>query len=73
MQSESPMKEEPTPSASYDDLQALIVNCTLKRSPQPSHTDTLLDVVRHIFQKQGVGVESIRFVDHAVAEGAMGT
>ncbi|HMB91400.1 MAG TPA: NAD(P)H-dependent oxidoreductase, partial [Rhodothermales bacterium] len=61
--------EETTPPASYDDLRALVVNCTLKRSPQPSHTDTLLDVVRHIFCKQGVSVESIRFVDHAVAEG----
>lgn len=61
--------EETTPPASYDDLSALIVNCTLKRSPQLSHTDTLLDVVRHIFQKQGVRVASIRFVDHVVAEG----
>ncbi len=58
-----------TPPASYDDLRALVINCTLKRSPRPSHTDTLLEVVRHIFRENGVHVESIRFVDHPVAEG----
>lgn len=58
-----------TPPAKYDDLRPAFVNCTLKRSPQESHTDTLLDVVRSIYGKHGVGVDSIRLVDHAVAEG----
>ena len=58
-----------SPPARYDDLRALVVNCTLKRSPRPSHTDTLLDVVRGIFRAQGVAVESVRFVDQAVAPG----
>ena len=57
------------PPARYDDLRALVVDCTLKRSPEPSHTDLLLDVVRHIFREQQVGVDSIRLIDHAVPAG----
>ncbi|MEM0964286.1 MAG: flavodoxin family protein, partial [Bacteroidota bacterium] len=55
--------------ADYSDLRAVIVNTTLKRSPQPSHTDTLLDVVRHIFDAVDVTTDSIRLVDYPVAEG----
>ena len=58
-----------SPPATYDDLHALVVNCTLKPSPQDSHTDTLLDVVREVWRAQGVAVESVRFVDHDVAPG----
>ncbi|MBA2560835.1 MAG: flavodoxin family protein, partial [Propionibacteriales bacterium] len=39
----------------YDDLNALFINCTLKRSPDPSHTQGLVDVSRRILEKQGVG------------------
>ena len=63
------MSNSTTPPAAYDDLHAVVVNCTLKHSPVPSHTDALLDVVRHIFRENGVSVESIRLVDHPVAEG----
>ena len=59
----------PEPPASYQDLTALLVNCTLKRSPRASHTDKLLDVVKHIFEANEVKTESIRFVDYAVAPG----
>ena len=55
--------------ADYSDLTALFVNCTLKRSPRPSHTDTLLDVVRQIYADQGVRVDSIRLVDHQIPAG----
>ncbi len=58
-----------TPPASYDDLRAVFVNCTLKKSPDTSHTDLLMDVSREIMKKQGVTVESIRFVDQDVAFG----
>ena len=35
-------------AARYDDLRALFVNCTLKRSPERSHTEGLIDVsARH--------------------------
>ena len=32
----------------FDGLRALFVNCTLKRSPEPSHTQGLIDVSRSI-------------------------
>jgi multimeric flavodoxin WrbA len=53
----------------YDNLRALYVNCTLKRSPERSHTQGLMDRSIALMQKQGVDVDSLRFVDHDVAEG----
>lgn len=57
------------PTTRYDDLRALFVNCTLKRSPEPSNTEGLVDVSRAIMEKQGVQVEVIRAVDHDIATG----
>ena len=54
---------------SFSDLTALFINCTLKRSPQTSHTEGLMDVARAIMQKNGVSVESIRAVDHEIPPG----
>src|SRR3954447_15523386 len=53
----------------YDDLRALFVNCTLKRSPELTHTGGLIDLSRSIMEKQGVSVEVIRAVDHDIATG----
>ena len=53
----------------YDDLNALFINCTLKPSPQLSHTQGLIDVSAGILRKQGVRVEMIRAVDHDIATG----
>ena len=53
----------------YDDLRALFVNCTLKRSPERSNTDGLVEVSRRIMDKQGVATEVIRAVDHDIAYG----
>jgi len=55
--------------ARYDDLRALFVNCTLKRSPELSHTQGLVDLSRTILQKQGVTVDEFRAVDHDIATG----
>ncbi|MGD9524825.1 MAG: flavodoxin family protein [Gemmatimonadales bacterium] len=63
------MPTDPMPPARYDDLSALLINCTLKRSPRRSHTGLLLDAVGGIFRKHGVAVSEIRLVDHPVAEG----
>jgi hypothetical protein len=52
---------------SYTDLRALCINCTLKRSPELSHTGGLVDVSRTILEKQGVVVDVIRAVDHDIA------
>ncbi|HET9006451.1 MAG TPA: NAD(P)H-dependent oxidoreductase, partial [Actinomycetes bacterium] len=53
----------------FDDLRALFVNCTLKRSPEPSHTQGLIDRSRSIMERHGVAVEVLRAVDHDIATG----
>lgn len=53
----------------FSDLRALFLNCTLKRSPELSHTGGLLDVARAIMEKNGVAVEMLRPVDHDIAYG----
>ncbi len=62
------MAESQTP-ARYDDLRALFVNCTLKRSPEPSNTQGLIDVSKHILATNGVQVDQIRAIDHDIAIG----
>ncbi|TDU39729.1 multimeric flavodoxin WrbA [Gelidibacter sediminis] len=53
----------------FSNLKAIYVNCTLKKSPQKSHTAGLIEVSKRIMEKEGVTVEQIRFVDHDVAFG----
>ncbi len=53
----------------FSDLKALILNCTLKPSPQGSHTDKLLGTMEYIFEKNGVDYENVRVVDHDIAPG----
>lgn len=53
----------------FDNLKAVFVNCTLKKSPETSHTDTLFQLSKIIMEKENVAVEEIRFVDHDVATG----
>ena len=53
----------------FGDLRALVVNCTLKPSPERSHTQGLLDVVVAIMEANGVRVDTVRAVDHELAPG----
>lgn len=53
----------------FSDLSALYLNCTLKRSPEQSHTEGLLRVSMDIMQEQGVHVELLRPVDYTIAHG----
>jgi len=53
----------------FSDLSAVVINCTLKRSPEVSHTEGLIAVSRAIMEKNGVGVEVIRAADHDIAFG----
>src|SRR5215813_6260453 len=53
----------------FDNLRALFINCTLKRSPERSHTQGLIDRSAGIMQKQGVAVDVLRAVDHDIATG----
>jgi hypothetical protein len=57
------------PDIAYDDLRALFVNCTLKRSPEPSNTQGLVDISRHIMEAHGVQVDVVRAIDHDIATG----
>jgi multimeric flavodoxin WrbA len=53
----------------FSKLKAIYVNCTLKKSPQKSHTAGLINVSKNIMKKEGVHVEETRFVDHDIAYG----
>jgi multimeric flavodoxin WrbA len=60
---------ESSPPATYDDLSAVYINCTLKPGPERSHTDLLGETSMGIMRVQGVRVTSIRAVDHDIAPG----
>ena len=53
----------------FSDLKAVYVNCTLKKSPEVSHTQGLADLSIEIMEKNGVAVESLRAVDYDIANG----
>jgi multimeric flavodoxin WrbA len=53
----------------YSDLKAFFINCTLKRSPELSHTQGLMDISMEILRRNGVAVDGIRAVDHDIATG----
>ena len=48
---------------------AVFVNCTLKRSPEVSNTQGLVDISAEIMRRQGVTVTELRAVDHDIATG----
>ncbi|MCW6007065.1 flavodoxin family protein [Micromonospora sp. CPCC 205371] len=50
-------------------MRALIVNCTLKPSPEPSNTEALAGVVAEALEKDGVSVDWARAVDHDIKPG----
>lgn len=53
----------------FSGLRALFINCTLKKSPETSNTQGLIDISRHIMEKHGVTVDEIRAIDHDIATG----
>ncbi len=53
----------------FSNLRCIYINCTLKKSPEKSHTATLIEVSKRIMLKEKVQVDEIRFVDHQVAYG----
>jgi hypothetical protein len=56
----------------YSDLKALFINCTLKRSPETSNTQGLMDKSIEVLRAQGVEVDCIRAIDHELAISASG-
>lgn len=53
----------------FHGLRAMFVNCTLKPSPEMSHTQGLVDASAAIMRKHGVQVDVIRAADHDIATG----
>ncbi len=53
----------------FSDLSAVFINCTLKKSPEQSHTQGLMDISMEIMRRNGVAVEGIRAIDHPIATG----
>jgi multimeric flavodoxin WrbA len=53
----------------FSGLRAMFINCTLKRSPEPSHTEGLVAASASIMSKHGVQVERLRAIDHDLATG----
>jgi len=50
-------------------LKALVLNCTLKPSPQESNTEALARIVMKALEKHGVETELIRVLDYNVKPG----
>lgn len=53
----------------YSDLKAVFLNCTLKHSPELSHTEGLINISKAIMEMNGVTVEVLRPVDYRIAFG----
>ena len=56
-------------SPHFADLRALFINCTLKRSPELSNTDGLIELSSAIMRRRGVVVDALRAADHDIATG----
>ncbi len=54
---------------SFSDLRAVFLNCTLKKSPEMSHTQGLMEMSKAIMEKNGITVDEIRPVDYQIAYG----
>jgi multimeric flavodoxin WrbA len=53
------------------ELKALLLNCTIKKSPERSHTQGLMDIVIGHLESMDVECETIRVVDHNVPFGVV--
>ena len=53
----------------FSDLKALIINCTLKKSGELSHTRGLIDIAKAIMETNRVQVDVLRSVDYNIAPG----
>jgi len=53
----------------FSGLKALFLNCTLKPSPELSHTEGLIKISQGIMEKNGVSTEVLRPVDYNIAYG----
>lgn len=63
------MGDADTEKHDFTGLKAIFFNGTLTKSPEPSHTDLLIQISKDIMEKHGVKTEVIRTVDHDIATG----
>lgn len=59
----------PEKAVDFTGLRAMYINCTLKRSPEVSNTQALIDKSASIMRSCGVEVDQIRALDHDIAVG----
>ena len=52
-------------------MKALVINCTLKKSPETSNTEALFRTVTEHLEKDGVEVDVVRAVDLDIAPGVV--
>jgi multimeric flavodoxin WrbA len=52
-------------------MRAICLNCTLKRSPDPSNTESLAEVVLAALRAEGVKTDTVRLVDHTIEPGVV--
>lgn len=50
-------------------IRVLMLNCTLKYSPEMSHTHVLMDRVKKLYEEQGAEVEILRVTDYNIRFG----
>ena len=50
-------------------MKALVLNCTLKRSPEPSSTEALARVLMRQWETDGIDSEMVRLADHDILPG----
>jgi multimeric flavodoxin WrbA len=55
--------------AGFSGLKALFLNCTLTKSPDPSHTERLIRLSQGIMERQGVQTNILRPIDYDIATG----
>ncbi|KAA3635373.1 MAG: flavodoxin family protein [Calditrichaeota bacterium] len=53
----------------FSDLKAIFLNCTLKKTPELSHTEGLINISKTIMEKNNVAVKVVRPVDFDIAYG----
>ena len=58
-----------TNSTDYSDFSVLFINCSLKKSPEPSNTQALFSTIEEQLKALNISVETVRARDHAIATG----
>jgi multimeric flavodoxin WrbA len=53
----------------YSDLRAVFISCTLKKSPELSHTEGLAAIAMEVMRRNDVSVDLVRAVDRDIASG----